>query len=470
MNQTTAVILDNDPSRREDIRMRLSNCGVMPIGFNDEWICLENIYHVRPTLAVLRPESPDMAIHFVNMAKAVRSRFPVIILSDQDEYQSLVSIDWQNDLYFTPYPADELELQQIIDSLDVSTLPTDHPVLIAVSLAFRKLVERLPMMGLSDEPVFIQGEPGVGKRLISQAIYRCSKADRAALESIHARDISSGWIRDMRRRIDRLRETNGMAFFYVIENIESLAGDLQSQLLLLMDGSGRRFASGGNNGRGKKIRFITMAEGDLERLSREGRFRKDLYHRLSVFKMAIPPLRDRKEDIPALADFFAAKYSLKERGGIIRLPDTVRNVFRHYHWPGNVAELQGIIKQAMAKETANWSAFLEEWCRGHIGNVQDRLPVSDIDLKDYVKKLLSGHHNMSLKKAKQHCTMKVESRILKVALSITHGNCKKAAVLLDISYKSMLNKAKAYHLVGGSVTSTEPLTKGEGAQSLDFNT
>lgn len=449
MNQTTAVILDSDPSRRDDTRMRLSHCGVVPICFNDEWICLENIYHVKPAFAVLRPASPAMAIRFVNISKEIQSHIPVIILSDQQEYESLVNFRWQNDLFFLPYPADEIELQEIIDSLGVSQQNPERPVLIAASAESKKRIESLPMVGLSDEPLLIQGEPGVGKRLMARALHSCSKADGAVLEYIHARDISGKWIRETRRRIDRLPvvETDGIVIFYVIENIEALSVDLQSQLLLVVDSPSQ---NGNDNPYRQPVRFITLAETDLEQLSRKGDFRKELYHRLSVLKITVPPLRDRREDVPVLADFFAAKYGLQERGGIVRLPDTVRTVFRNYDWPGNVAELKGVIKDALEKEDSdNWANRLEAWCRVHMGRQQELFAASDIDLNDYVKKLLAGNRDMSLKKAKQQCAMQVESRILKAALSQTRGNCKKAAMLLSISYKSMLNKAKAYRLVDG---------------------
>ena len=202
-----------------------------------------------------------------------------------------------------------------------------------------------------------------------------------------------------------------------------------------------------NNGDRQNVRLISLAETDLERFCRTGRFRKDLYHRLSVLKMTLPPLRDRKDDVPVLADFFASQYSIRNRGAIVQLPDEVRTILRNYDWPGNVSELKGSIKRSLASGVTNWTENLSSWCRAKMRTHRRPSSPWTIDVHDDVRRFLEKNRELPLKKAKQRYVMQVESRIMKAALSTTHGNCKKAAGLLKISYKSMLNKAKAYELV-----------------------
>ena len=126
--------------------------------------------------------------------------------------------------------------------------------------------------------------------------------------------------------------------------------------------------------------MITLAESDLEQVCREGRFRKDLYHRLSVLKMTLPPLRDRRDDVPVLADFFASRYSIRNRGAIFRLPDEVRTILRNYDWPGNVSELKGAIKRALASDVTNWTENLSTWCRAQMGSHRRPSGTSTIDV------------------------------------------------------------------------------------------
>ena len=444
MGPTTAVVLDNDQAQRDDIRNRLTHCGVVPICFKDEWICLENIHYIRPAFAVLRPDSRETAIRFINIAKAIRSTFPVIVLSNQSEIESFVRNSWLVDIIFLRYPADDQGFQSAIALLAESKPKLERPVLIAGSLESQKRIEHLPLLGGSTEPVLIQGEPGVGKRLMAKAIHGCSIADDSELVFIDARDISGRWIRQTHQRVHSPPDDDGKALFTVIENVENLTVDQQAQLLLLMEkpaGNQRR------NGSRQAVRLITLAGTDLERACHEGRFRKDLYHRLSVLKMTLPPLRDRRDDVPVLADFFASRYSIRNRGAIFRLPDEVRTILRNYDWPGNVSELKGSIKRSLAPGVTNWTENLSTWCRTQMGTHKRPSGTTTMDVKDDVRRFLENNRDLPLKKAKQRYAMQVESRIMKAALSTTHGNCKKAAGLLNISYKSMLNKAKAYQLV-----------------------
>ena len=446
MPQTTAVVLINDQIGRDEIRSRLSRCGVLPICFDDEWICLENICHLRPAFAVLRPTSNEMANHFITIAGVIERSLPIIILSDQQALQQLVNRPWLANIFFLHYPAEQKDLRAMIESFGLSTVNALQPAVIAGSAAAQRCLDWLPLLGDSNEPVLIEGEPGAGKRLIAKAIHHCSAAKDTMLEFIAARDISSSWIHQLHQQIHRLPRSNGPLDYYVVENIEDLNYQMQSRLLLIMDALA---GSGNGDGAWMPVRFIFLAEDDLSRLSRKGLFRKDLYHRLNVLKITVPSLRERREDVPLLADFFAAKYGLAQQGSLVRLPEDIRAVFNAYHWPGNVSQLERTIKKALARGTTHWVDTLHQWCNDHTGRPYGRLTTPAIDVNDCLEKIMDDKQEMSLKSATQHCAIEVEKGILKVALSKTHGNCKKAAILLNISYKSMLNKAKAYRLVGG---------------------
>jgi DNA-binding NtrC family response regulator len=95
------------------------------------------------------------------------------------------------------------------------------------------------------------------------------------------------------------------------------------------------------------VRIITATNRDLEKMVREGRFRDDLYYRLNVFPLVLPPLRDRLEDLPVLADFFLKKYGEKNRRGVITLAPEALQAFQHYSWPGNIRELENVIERGV---------------------------------------------------------------------------------------------------------------------------
>ena len=432
--------------------MCLSQSGVLPICFDDEWICLENLFHVRPAFAIVRPTSREMAIHFICIARAIEKALPIIIISDQRALQGMLVKPWLNHLYFLSEPVEKQQLQALVDSVDASPVLSSKPVLIAESPAAQISLGRLQRIGLSSEPVLIQGEAGVGKRLIARTIHDCNGASVGLCKPVSARDISGAWIRQLQKKIDGLSPSDSFMICYVIKNIESLSGQMQSQLLLVMD----MLADKGNGiGSGWAVRFIFLSEMDLFRLSRRGLFREDLYYRLSVLNIHVPPLRERREDIALLAEFFTAKYSLEKYCALVQLPGNIKTALGDYYWPGNVAQLEETIKKAMDKGIASWADNLYQWCRDNEAQRPSRSPGSVIDIDECLRKLMDNKQDMSLKTARQHYVMQVEKDILKTALFRTHGNCKKAASFLNISYKSMLNKVKAYQLFGRSVDSNQ---------------
>jgi two-component system response regulator AtoC len=449
MTQNTAVVLDPNQSRRDEIRIFLSDCDVLPICFNDEWICLENLFHVRPAFVVVRPTSCKMAIHFICIARAIDSALPIIIISDQQALQRMIFKPWLTNLFFLFDPIAKKDLQALVDSFDVTTSNRSQPMLIAESPAAQHYINRLPQIGLSSEPVLIQGEPGVGKRLIARTIYNCSVAKTKLWKPISARDISGPWIRMLHGQIVRLSRFDSLLICYVIENIEALNDQMQSRLLMVMD---MLEDMGKSIGSRASVRFIFLADTDLSSLCRNALFRKDLYYRLTVLNIHVPPLRHRKEDIPLLAEFFTAKYSLEKKSALVRLPEDIQTALSAYHWPGNVAQLEETIKNAMANGMDAWAEVLHQWCCEHVEQ-KNRSFTPLIDVDECLRKFMDRKQEMSLKAARQHYVMQMEKDILKTALFRTHGNCKKAASLLNISYKSMLNKVKAYQLTGRSIDS-----------------
>ena len=127
MHQKTAIVLDPNQKKRDEIRICLSHCGVLPICFDDEWICLENILYIRPTFAVVRTASAEMVIHFIHIARAIENRLPIIILSDQPDLQRIAGKPWLDNLFFLPYPAVDDELKKLIVSIETSDLISQPP-------------------------------------------------------------------------------------------------------------------------------------------------------------------------------------------------------------------------------------------------------------------------------------------------------------------------------------------------------
>ena len=162
MNKATAVVLDRDKNGREDIRMCLSRCGVMAICFEDEWICLENIFHLRPDFVVFRPTSNEMAIRFVNIAKITQETLPVIVLGKSCSNGFWIFRPLMATLFFLQLPVDGKSIKMIVESFEKSEAGCKSPVIISGNPNFQRCADHLPLLGKSDDPLLIQGEKGVG--------------------------------------------------------------------------------------------------------------------------------------------------------------------------------------------------------------------------------------------------------------------------------------------------------------------
>lgn len=147
-----------------------------------------------------------------------------------------------------------------------------------------------------------------------------------------------------------------------------------------------------------------------------------------------------------MAEYFTIQFSIHLKGVICRLSDTVMTAFLEYHWPGNVAELKRCIQTLMKADGTRWTQHLPVLSLPGGGHADRSASHWGLDVGD-IRRSLTECREMSLKQARCRYVVQIEKKMLRAALAQTGGNCKKAAGLLDISYKSMLNKAKAYRLV-----------------------
>jgi len=225
------------------------------------------------------------------------------------------------------------------------------------SEAIRRVVERIEMVAATDATVLILGETGVGKELVARAIHErsqrhdrplvkvnCTAVPRDLFESEffgHVRGAFSGAIKD---RIGRFQLADGGSLF--LDEVGDLPQQMQPKLLRVLQ-EGEFEAVGDDKTRRSDARIIAATNHDLENMAKTGRFRRDLYYRLNLFPIEVPPLRDRKEDIPILSrHFFDAACKRYQRANL-KLTKARIEQLRNYDWPGNVRELQYVIERAV---------------------------------------------------------------------------------------------------------------------------
>ena len=233
----------------------------------------------------------------------------------------------------------------------------DFSGVLGSSPRIREIFQLLEMVAPSEATVLLLGETGTGKELVAQAIHRnspraagpfvvvnCATLPETLLESElfgHERGSFTG--ATVRKDGRFLVAHRGTVF---LDEIGELTLPIQAKILRVLQA--REFEPVGSNRTQKvDVRIITATNRDLEKMVREGRFRDDLYYRLNVFQLVLPPLRERLEDLPVLADFFLKKYGEKNRRDVMTLAPEVLQAFRRYSWPGNIRELENVIERGV---------------------------------------------------------------------------------------------------------------------------
>lgn len=311
--------------------------------------------------------------------------------------------------------------------------------ILSKSAVMEKIFRTISKVADYKTTILIQGESGVGKELVARAIHQqsqrknkpfvavnCGAIPENLLESElfgHKRGAFTDAVQDRRGLFEEAHE--GTLF---LDEIGELPLSLQVKLLrVLEDAKIRRL--GESKDVQVDVRIVAATHRDLAAETEAGRFREDLYYRLNVLTLFIPPLRDRKEDIPLLIDHFIQLNNRRLGTQVSSVDAEARRLLYSYAWPGNVRELENTIERAIVLAEAEQISILE-------------LPERIRDLQNPIKlQLASGE--LSVKKN----TRVIEEILIRRALQKSNGNRTRAAELLEISQRTLLYKIREYEIV-----------------------
>jgi DNA-binding NtrC family response regulator len=291
----------------------------------------------------------------------------------------------------------------------------------------------------SDATVLIRGESGTGKELIARAIHYNSRRAAGPLVSLNCAALPEQLLESelfghekgaftgaVAQRKGRFEAADGGSIF--LDEIGDLSTALQVKLLRVLQE--RQFERiGGNRTLAVDVRILAATHRDLERAMGDGRFREDLYYRLNVVTIQIPPLRERREDIPLLLDHFLHKFAGKNRRDVAGITAAARDALLKYDYPGNIRELENVIERAVLL------------CRGRV-----------IDLEDLPAALRPGERPGGKRQPQRlpEVLADIERQAIDAALEQYHGVQTQAAEALGISERVLRYKMKKYGLEGRS--------------------
>jgi two-component system response regulator AtoC len=341
-------------------------------------------------------------------------------------------------------PLDELALAvalRHVGNVPRRGLPAPAPAsLVGDGEAMQRLRATIDQIARTKSTVLIQGESGTGKELVARAVHdasprrqrrfvavNCAAIPGPLLESElfgHKRGAFTDAVRD---KPGLFEDADGGTLF--LDEVGELPLALQAKLLRALQESEIRRV-GDTQSIKIDVRLVAATLRDLSDEVAAGRFREDLYYRLNVLPLQIPPLRDRAEDIPQLARFFAERAAQRHRLGTIELSDEVIDALARQPWPGNVRELENVIERALVLVDG---PSIDLPFLSTVMTVKTDTPAGETTCD-------GDGDELSIKKA----TRELEADLIRRALGVTQGNRTNAAKLLEISHRALLYKMKEY--------------------------
>src|SRR4051812_18197809 len=322
----------------------------------------------------------------------------------------------------------------------------------------------------SDVTVLIRGESGVGKELVARAIHqRSSRKDRPfvkvncaalpaeLLESELFGHEKGAFTGAATTRIGKFEQADTGTIF--LDEIGEMKAALQAKLLhVLQDAQFTKLGS--NKSINVDVRVVAATNRDLETMMLNGEFREDLYYRLKVIEVTVPPLRERRAEIPHLSQFFMDRYARRYNRPVRQFSDELQQLFLNYEWPGNIRELENMIKrivilqdeQLVVREMSRAPRAMAAYAGAGVGAARaaatavaddsDEFEAREEDEPQAEVAVATAPAGSRLADVAKAAAMKAERTIIEDTLRQVHWNRRRAAEQLGVSYKTLLNKIK----------------------------
>jgi two-component system nitrogen regulation response regulator GlnG len=435
----------------------------------------EGLGHVRarpPDVILLDLRLPDQSgLEVYQQLRQIDARIPVIFITLAKGADAAIEAVKQGAYDYLFKPLDLHQLRRVVgEALEVarrmrapavvaeSAADADvEGVIVGSCPAMREVYKAVGRVAAQNVPVLITGESGTGKELVARAIYQHGPRAKAPFLALNCAAIPENLLESElfghekgaftgadRRRIGKFEQVSGGTIF--LDEIGDMPLGLQAKVLrVLQDQSFERV--GGNETVKTDVRLIAATHHDLKADAADGKFRSDLYYRLGVFTIHLPPLRERGEDLPLLVQHYLRRFSRELGRQVQEAPPEVLERLRAYPWPGNIRELQSVLKQALlrASGTVLLPAFLPELSAEPAGGAGDRGPAgaglaagAAPDLEAFIRERLGPEaHDLYAETHRQ-----VDRLLLHRVLEYTGGNQHQAARLLGIARQTLRQKLR----------------------------
>jgi DNA-binding NtrC family response regulator len=450
--QHKIIILETNQERRDALKSMVSEWGHKPFIFEKESRCLDNLEPLDPDLVISCSLSVDRASRFIHTLQLTGCGVPVVIISDDQAIQEFIETNGFGGVSVLNVALDSIEIQtainQVLEENACGESLSYCPLVIGKSPEIVRIKKMISELDNINEKVLILGEPGVGKELMARFIHLKSKRQDDPFVKLNVPQLPADFFEKQLLLLENPQAGKNGIFTaanhgtLLLEEISRMPAEPQAALLKMIDEAGIFQTVDDDVG----VRIIATSSQNLKALADAGQFHKGLFYRLNVIHLDIPPLRSRMEDIPALMDFFTDKFCIESGRSHFQLSDKMKELFACYHWPGNIQELEDLVKRIVVHGAEDHIAKKLRAHKTYYGINDYSQDIHALAGLSDIKKHLKNLDNISLKKIGSIFLGRAEKKLVKKALESTNWNRKRAAKLLDISYKSLLNKIKEYKL------------------------
>jgi two-component system nitrogen regulation response regulator GlnG len=465
------LVIDDEANVRYSLERALASETLEIVSAETAKEGIDRVRNDCPDVVILDVRLPDISgLVAYSQIREIDPRVPVIVITAHSTTETAIEAMKLGAYEYLLKPVDLPELRQVLSgALELSRLgrvPTvlDEPGqladasgdrLIGRSPAMQNVYKAIGRVASQDVNVLILGESGTGKELVARAVYQHSRRARSPLLAINCAAIPETLLESElfghekgsftgadRRRIGKFEQATGGTIF--LDEVGDMSPATQAKLLRLLQE--QRFERvGGNETIQTDVRIIAATNQDLASLVAKGRFRQDLFYRLNVFAVQVPPLREHMEDLPLLVEHFLAHANRELGKHVERVSPRANRLLAEHHWPGNVRELESSIKYALVHASGHvlTADCLPEPLR-QAGATPEGEPAaanpSTLDVAEHVGRLLDAGGP----DAYDHLIAAVDRVVLSEVLKRTKGNQVEAARLLGISRNTL--RAKLHDL------------------------
>ncbi|UCF88174.1 MAG: sigma-54-dependent Fis family transcriptional regulator [bacterium] len=462
------LVIEDDQSMRWVLEKSLSREGYSVSSAPDGRSGIAAAFEVLPHLVILDILMPDIdGLTVLRKLKESHPQMPVLIITAQNIMTHAVEAMRRGAYDYLPKPFDIQVLLERVDrglaqaeavelQKEPEAIPAEMEDMIGTSPLMEALFKAMGRVAASDATVLVLGESGTGKELVARAIHRFSNRAGGPFVAVNASAIPGELLESVlfghekgaftgatETRKGKFELAAGGTLF--LDEIGDMPANLQAKILRVLEN--HEFERvGGQRSLKSDVRVISATHRELWEAVKEGDFREDLYYRLNVVSLRIPPLRERKEDIPILAQHFLKVFAEEDGSEAKTLSDAAMAVLMKHVWPGNVRELLNTLKRAsvLAADRVIQVADLGITAEGAEGSPEESF---DEFLRKWLQDIVAPWSALEEGDLYDQVISRVEKPLFELVMDSLRGNQVRAAKVLGINRNTLRERLRKYELL-----------------------